>query len=48
MDEDAQPYAKLPERVLPKDMISEQVSSDPGDPTFGGRDSNRDWLLRYS
>jgi hypothetical protein len=43
-----QPYAKLPERVLPEDMITEQASREPGDPTFGGRDADRDWMLKYT
>jgi hypothetical protein len=42
------PYAKLPERVLPEDMITEQASREPGDPTLGGRDSDRDWMLKYT
>jgi hypothetical protein len=40
------PYAKLPERVRPEDMIAEQAAEAPGDPTLGGRDPERDWLLR--
>lgn len=40
------PFAKLPERIRPEDMIAEQAASAPGDPTLGGRDPERDWLLR--
>ena len=43
-----QPYAKLPDRIRPEDMVAEQATRDPGDPTLGGRDSERDWLLRYA
>ena len=46
MAEDDNPYAKLPERIRPEDMIAEQVAGAPGDPTLGGRDPERDWLLR--
>jgi hypothetical protein len=41
------PYATLPDRIRPEDMISEQATREPGDPTFNGRDTQRDWLLRY-
>jgi hypothetical protein len=43
-----QRYAKLPDRIRPEDMITEQPARDPGDPTLGGRDANRDWMLRYA
>jgi hypothetical protein len=43
-----QPYAKLPERILPEDMITEQATREPGDPTLGGRDTDRDWMLKYT
>jgi hypothetical protein len=43
-----QPYAKLPERILPEQMITEQAGREPGDPTFGGRDADRDWMLKYT
>jgi len=46
VDETDKPYAKLPDRIRPEDMIAEQVASDPGDPTLGGRDPERDWMLR--
>ncbi len=42
------PYAQLPERILPEEMITEQATREPGDPTFGGRDTQRDWLLKYA
>jgi hypothetical protein len=48
MAEPEQPYSTLPERIRPEDMIAEQPSRDPGDPTLGGRDPERDWLLRYA
>ena len=41
-------YATLPDRIRPEDMITEQAVRDPGDPTLGGRDPERDWLLRYA
>lgn len=44
----AQLYAKLPDRIRPEDMITEQPAHDPGDPTLGGRDPERDWMLRYA
>lgn len=44
----ANPYATLPDRIRPEDMITEQATRDPGDPTFNGRDTQRDWLLRYA
>ena len=42
------PYATLPDRIRPEDMITEQATRDPADPTFNGRDTQRDWLLRYA
>ena len=40
-------YATLPDRIRPEEMIAEQATREPGDPTFNGRDTQRDWLLRY-
>ena len=42
------PYAVLPERIPPEQMIAEQETREPGDPTLGGRDPERDWLLRHA
>jgi hypothetical protein len=40
-------YRSLPEPVRPEDMITEQPSQDPPDPE-GGRDTERDFMLRYA
>jgi hypothetical protein len=47
-DDAEHPYTRLPDRIRPEDMITEQVTHDPGDPTLGGRDPERDWMLRYA
>ncbi len=41
-------FDHLPEPVPFADLHSEQPASDPGDPTLGGRDPERDWMLRYA
>jgi hypothetical protein len=40
-------YKALPEPVRPEDMVTEQPSQDPPDPE-GGRDTERDFMLRYA
>lgn len=40
-------YAKLPERVRPEDMVEEQQTEPPRDPE-NGRDTDRDFMIRYS
>jgi hypothetical protein len=40
-------YRSLPEPVRAEDMITEQPSQDPPDPE-GGRDTERDFMLRYA
>jgi hypothetical protein len=40
-------YKSLPEPVRPEDMVTEQPSQDPPDPE-GGRDTERDFMLRYA
>ncbi len=40
-------YRVLPEPIAPEDMTTEQPSEDPPDPE-GGRDTERDFLLRYA
>lgn len=35
-----QSYAELPDRIRLEDMITEQATRDPGDPTFGGRETH--------
>jgi hypothetical protein len=42
------PYAQLPERIRPEDMITEQATREPGDPSFDGRDTNMIWLVKYA
>jgi hypothetical protein len=42
------PYARLPERIRPEDMITEQVTREPADPTFDGRDPYLIWLVKFS
>jgi hypothetical protein len=39
-------FAHLPERVDLKDTIAGQQTDPPGDPE-GGRDTDRDFMLRY-
>lgn len=39
-------FARLPEPVDPKDMTTSQPADAPRDPR-GGRDTERDFLLRY-
>ena len=43
----AEGYTSLPEPVRPEDMVTEQPSQDPPDPE-GGRDTERDFMLRYA
>lgn len=40
------PYDTLPEPVRLEDTIAESDTKDAPDPE-GGRDTNRDWLVRY-
>jgi hypothetical protein len=42
-----QRYRVLPEPISPEDWTTEQPSEDPPDPE-GGRDTDRDFLLRYA
>lgn len=39
-------FTHLPERVDPKDTVTSQRADPPRDPE-GGRDTERDFLLRY-
>ncbi|MDF9811178.1 hypothetical protein [Streptomyces sp. SPB162] len=39
-------FGRLPERVLPEQMVEESPSNAPSDPRFG-RDPDNDWLIRY-
>jgi hypothetical protein len=39
-------FTRLPERVDPKDVVESQPVEPPRDPR-GGRDTERDFLLRY-
>jgi hypothetical protein len=38
-------FTKLPDRILPEDMVEEVASDTAKDPDFG-RNPDRDWLLR--
>jgi hypothetical protein len=40
-------YAALPPRPAPDELVEEAPTDPPGDPQMG-RDSDRDWMLRYS
>ena len=42
----ARRYTHLPERVDPKEMVTSKPADPPRDPE-GGRDTERDFLLRY-
>jgi hypothetical protein len=40
-------YGKLPRRPAPDELVEETPTEPPDDPELG-RDSDRDWMLRYS
>jgi hypothetical protein len=40
-------YGALPPRPAPDELVEEAPTDPPADPQMG-RDSDRDWMLRYS
>jgi hypothetical protein len=40
-------YGTLPPRPAPEELVEETPTAPPDDPQLG-RDSERDWMLRYS
>jgi hypothetical protein len=40
-------YGTLPQRLAPDELVEEAPTDPPADPQMG-RDSDRDWMLRYS
>jgi hypothetical protein len=44
---DSQRYKRLPRRVKPEDTVESQATRTPPDPE-GGRDTDRDFMIRYS